>query len=105
MAWSGERSLENASKSLPKTPSSLRALCYECNTQQRIPLLRVRIIVIHSAIIALGPRKNYYYYYKKQQGGQMVILQPADFVLQRCFLTLVLVFLVMNIPENDRYSS
>ena len=33
----------------------------------------------------------------------MVILQPNDFVLQRCFLTLVLVFLVMKTPENDRY--
>ena len=55
MAYHSKRSLESASKSLPKTSSSSKTLWYECTTPW---FLRVRIIAIGSAIIAVAFLKN-----------------------------------------------
>ena len=51
--------------------------------------------LIPSAIIVLASLKN------ERETGDLGL----GFILQRCFLTLVLVFSVIKTPENNRYSS
>ena len=56
--YHSKRSLDSATKSLPKTSSSLKTLWYECTTPWILSFLHVRIIAIGSAIIVVAFLKN-----------------------------------------------
>ena len=59
--------------------------------------VRVRIIVIASAIIALA-------WWKKEELEQMSFQRPADFDAFYQLWSMISLFLMIKVPENDRYT-